>query len=357
MKTMVYVANSKQGGIDSFRLDAGDGRLTKEKRYMGEHGLSPLAVSPDRRFLYAVARTETPSVAAFAIDSGTGELHLLNTAPAGLGIAYMSVDAGGRFLLAASYHGGFVKVWALGRGGMIQPEPVCHLQPGRNPHCIVLDASNRYAYVPVLGNDQIAQYRFDAASGMLTPNQPPAVSTPREAGPRHLILSPDNRFAYLLNELSGELVRYGLDQRTGVLTEHQSVPILPPERALPASTYTPPTNSPAGGNSPTPVIWAADIRMTPDSRFVYVSERTGSTLSCFALDAVSGRADLCGVVDVEKQPRGFAIDDFGRYLLVAGEASNHLACHAVNGENGQLTFVERYETGVAPNWVEIVTWV
>lgn len=353
---MVYVANSEKGGISAYLLNRENSTLQECGRYMADDGLAPLAISPDRRFLYAAVRTEASRVAAFAIDSASGELHFLNAIPVPASPTYMSVDGGGRFLLTASYGGDQVCVHALGRDGMVQPEPVTRLHPGRNPHCIVLDASNRFAYVPLLGNDQVAVYRFDAFTGQLTLNDLPFVTTTREAGPRHLILQPDNRYAYLLTELSGEVIQYAVSRETGALIEADGVLILPPERALPAGTYTPPQNRTGGGNSPTPVTWAADIRMTPDSRFLYVSERTGSTLSRFSVDPVSGRLDFLDVMATELQPRGFAIDPFGSYLLAAGEQSNHVCLYYLDPKDGSLSLRARHETGKAPTWIEVVTY-
>ena len=44
--------------------------------------------------------------------------------------------------------------------------------------------------MPVLGADHIMQFRFDAASGMLTPSDPPVVDTKAGAGPRHFTIHP-----------------------------------------------------------------------------------------------------------------------------------------------------------------------
>ena len=354
MRTMVYVANSVKGGIKAFVLNRQDSTLEESGGYMTDDGVAPLAISPDRRFLYAAIRTERFRVAAFTIDSASGELHFLNAVPVPAAPTYMSVDGSGRFLLFASYSGDLVCVMALGREGMAQPEPVCLLRPGRNPHCIVLDASNRFAYVPLLGNDQIVQYRFDAATGALVSNNPAFVATLREAGPRHLVLQPDNRFAYLLTELGGEVVQYVVNRDTGALTVAHGVPLLPPERALPPGTYQPPHNRSGGGNSPTPVMWAADIRVTPDSRYLYASERTGSTLSRFGIDSVSGRLDLLEVMATELQPRAVAMDPFGRYLLAAGEQSNHVSLYHLSERDGALSLFARHETGKAPTWIEVV---
>lgn len=355
MKTLIYVANSRKGGISIFELDRDSASLRERGQYLPELGLAPLAVSPDRRFLYAGVRGETPAVAAFAVDFATGGLRLLNTVDVPEGLTYLTVDAGGRFLLGASYGGDAICVLALGREGLLQAEPAFHLRCGRNPHCVALDAANRFAHVPLLGSDCIAHFCFDADTGALTPGSPAHTPTSREAGPRHLVLTPDNRFAYALMEMGGEIVSYAVCGKRGGLTPLHATPLLPADRALPRGSYTPPRNQTGGANSPTPVMWAAEIRVTPDGRFLYASERTGSTISGFRIDPVSGRLDPTGVTDTEKRPRGFAVDSFGDYVFVAGEKSDHLTMYAADKATGALTAIGRHEVGEAPTWVETVT--
>jgi 6-phosphogluconolactonase len=62
-----------------------------------------------------------------------------------------------------------------------------------------------------------------------------------------------------------------------------------------------------------------------------------------------------GSFDTEKQPRSFAIDPTGRYLLSVGQLSHSLTAHAIDAASGKLTVLKQYPTGQNPNWVEIVT--
>ena len=55
----------------------------------------------------------------------------------------------------------------------------------------------------------------------------------------------------------------------------------------------------------------------------------------------------------QAQPRGFAIDPSGRYVVVAGEASHTVGVHAI-GPGGMLDAGPVCAVGRGPNWVEIV---
>jgi 6-phosphogluconolactonase len=354
METLVFTGNSRKGGISVAAINE-LGKLVFADPVLPEEGVAPLALHPNQRFLYGVVRTRSPhELVTFAIDGAAKTLRPVGAIPVPVDITYLTVDPAGLNILAASYGGGETLVYALAPTGQAQPFPLSRLHPERNPHGINCTADGRFVFVPALGHDQIVQFAFDAASGRLTPNSPAALPFPRNAGPRHLVFSPDRRHVYALMELSGDVATLALDAATGTLTQLGSAALLPPERALPPSSYTPPTNAPAGPNSPTPVVWAADIGVTPDGRFVYASERTNSTVSCFRRDVYSGRLDFAGVFDVDTQPRSFAIDPWGRYLIAAGEKTGTLGVFAIDAATGGLSLLDRQDIGVAPNWVTVM---
>lgn len=143
----------------------------------------PLAVSPDRRFLYASIRSIPYSVATYAINSATGALTHLSTVPLAADMDYISTDRTGRFLFSVSYSGAIITVNPIGLRGLVQPGPLQVIHTGSHPHAIRPDPSNRFVYVPVLGNDHFMQLVFNEYTGVLRPNTPPAVPTQKGAGP------------------------------------------------------------------------------------------------------------------------------------------------------------------------------
>lgn len=52
-----------------------------------------------------------------------------------------------------------------------------------------------------LGLDELLVYRFDAAKGTLTPNDPPTTKIKPGSGPRHFAFHPSGKFAYAINEI------------------------------------------------------------------------------------------------------------------------------------------------------------
>jgi 6-phosphogluconolactonase len=157
-----------------------------------------------------------------------------------------------------------------------------------------------------------------------------------KGGPRHLTFSPDQRFVYLLNELDAAIYAFPFDAASGTLRQEvQIASALPP------------------GFAGTP--WGADIHLTPHGNFLYASERTTSTIAAFRIDKANGALAPIASYPTEQQPRGFAIDGLGRFLIAAGQVSHSLTVHAIDQNTGVLTALRQYAAGKNPNWVEIVT--
>ena len=71
-KTFVYVSNAQDGNIDAYTLDKSNGSLTTIGKADAGKLVMPMAVSPNKKFLYAVMRSEPFRVTTYAIDPETG---------------------------------------------------------------------------------------------------------------------------------------------------------------------------------------------------------------------------------------------------------------------------------------------
>ena len=337
--TVVYVGNAESNDIYVLQLDPTNGALNLIDKVtlpgIAKPGpTSPMAVSPDRRFLYVGVRSEPFTVVGFSIDPASGKLTPTASGPLADSMAYIATDRSGRFLLSASYGGNKVTVNPIGPPGTVQaPSQIVTTEP--NAHAILADPGNRHVLSTSLGGDRVHQFRFDANTGTLTPNTPPSVGVKAKAGPRHFVFHPQGTSVYLLNELDASVDVFAYDAASGHLKGLQTLSALPP------------------GFDGKP--WAADLHITPDGRFLYASERTSSTLAAFKIDPGTGTLSLVGHTPTEQQPRGFAIDPSGRYLLAVGQLSHGLSSYRIDADNGRLAKLNAYPMGKNPNWVEIVT--
>ncbi len=337
---LVYVGTytgAKSKGVYVSRLDAATGALTPPQLAAEVASPSFLAVHPTSRFLYALNEVNTfagkpaGSVSAFTIDRATGLLKELNQqSSVGAGPAHLIVDKGGRNVLVANYGGGSIAVLPIGKDGRLKSATafVQHTGSSVNPqrqkephaHSINLDPANRFAYVADLGLDKVLVYRFDAAKGLLTLNDPSSASLKPGSGPRHLAIDPPGRFAYVINELTCTITVFSVDGAKGVLREVQTISTLPASQAMQSG------------------FSGAEVQVHPSGKFVYASNRGHDSIAVFAVDQATGR--LTYVENEPTQgstPRGFGIDPDGRYLLAGNQRSDTVVVFRIDPKTGALT--------------------
>lgn len=356
-KTVVYISLADDGDIAAMDINPETGDLTMIGKARAGNVVMPMAVSPDRKFLYAAIRSLPYMYANFEINPTTGQLAYAATGPSPDNMVYISTDKTGRYLLGASYAGHKVSVTAINDKGILSARPLQVLDTGRHAHSIISDPSNRFVYVPLLGEDEILQFIFDEKSGALRPNSPASVKTQPNYGPRHIIFSPNGRFAYATNELVGMVTGYSFDQNTGLLNEITSSSILPKDTPLVPGKIGAPLGGPAPSSvqlNVTHAMQASDLHMSPDGKYLYASERTSSTIAILSADTKSGLLKYIGNVETESRPRGFRIDPTGNFLIVGGQKSDHCTVYRIQKDTGLLQPLKRYNVGKNPNWIEIV---
>jgi len=331
--TIVYVACADSHEIAVLRLDAATGGLEPVQQLPVGGKVMPLALSRDRRRLYASIRSAPPTVLSFAIDPADGRLAPLGSQSLPASMCWIGIDRSGRWLLSASYGDSVVAVSPIGDDGVAGPARQT-LGTAANAHSIQTDADNRLAFAACLGGDVVQAFAFDAGTGALALLPEPAWRTRTGAGPRHFAFHPSAPFVYLLNELDATVDALEHAAGSARFAHVQTI------TAIPSGVVGKP--------------WAADIRFTPDGRFLYTSERRSSTLAAFAVDPKGGWLTLIGRYETASEPRGFAIDPSGRWLLAAGQASHRLRVHAIDAATGTLADHAEHGIGRNPNWVEIV---
>jgi 6-phosphogluconolactonase len=339
-ETFVYVSNAGTKDISAFGMNRDTGELTlvETAPVPGSEKTAPvslpMALAPNRRFLYAQLRSEPYPVSTFSIDHTSGKLTHLGTTPLVDQMAYINVDKTGKHLLGASYAGAKVAVYPINERSVVEDKATQIIDTKPKAHCVFFDASNEHVYVPVLSADHVMQLKFDAGTGTLTPNDPPMIATKAGAGPRHFTIHPNGKWAYLITETTATIGTYSIDKDTGTLTEVAFVD--------------------TGDYDQKDSAAASDIHITPNGKFLYGAVRTTSMLHGYKIDPEKGTLTGIGKWPTEKTPRGFNIDPRGRFLLAVGMDSASLTVHAIDQDSGELMTVKQYPVGQQPNWIEIV---
>jgi len=334
---LVYVGTytkEDSKGIYAYRFDVATGKLASLGLVAETPNPSFLAPHPKRQYLYAVSEINTyedqksGAVSAFSVDAKTGKLTFINKVSSrGAGPCYVAMDGAGKNVLVANYGGGSVAVLPVKPDGRLGEASafVQHSGSGLNPqrqqgphaHSINVSPDNRFAIAADLGLDSLFVYRFDVARGSLSSNDPGFVKVNPGAGPRHFAFHPHGRFVYAINELQSTVTAFSYDAERGVLKELQTISTLP--KAF------------QGENS------TAEVRVHPNGRFLYGSNRGHDSIAVFAIDPREGTLTPVEYVATQgKTPRNFGIDPTGSYLFAANQDSHNIVVFRVMPLTGRL---------------------
>jgi 6-phosphogluconolactonase len=326
-----YTTKTSSKGIYAYRYDAASGKLTPLGVAAETADPSFLVIHPNEKYLYAVNEAGKSSmVSAFALDKATGHLALLNQLPAlGEDPCYISLDRSGKFVLVANYTSGNLAVFPVLADGklgehaaLVQDSgdlgPNKERQEGPHAHWIETTADNRLALVVDLGLDEVVIYKFDAASGVLTPNQSMFAKLKAGAGPRHVAVHPNGKFVFVASELNSTVTSFSFDAKKGSLKEIAAVSTLPPGFS--------------GRND------VAEIAVHPNGKFLYVSNRGNESIAIFSINPGKGTlTPMGGVPTGGKEPRHFAIDPAGKYLFAENQLSDSIVAFRIDPATGRLS--------------------
>jgi 6-phosphogluconolactonase len=314
-------------GIAITTYDAGTGQLRSTGVLAGVPNPSLLIEAPSGKTLYAVNELTSGSVTAVSVGPD-GTLKVINTqSTGGADPCHLSLDPSGRYLLSANYSSGSVSVHPVRADGglgmrtdLVEVKgsgPDLDRQEGPHAHQVLPDSDGRYVLVVDLGTDSIHSYRL-SADGTLSPVRTAKLHP--GAGPRHLAFHPSGEFAYVANELDSTVVVAAYDSARGELTPGQRL------STLPAGVPSTPRNYPAA------------ILVSPDGRFVHVSNRGHDSVTLFAVEQGGARLRLVETTPTGgAYPRHIALDPTGRWLFAANQNSDSVTSFRVDPATGRLT--------------------
>ena len=323
-----YTNHGKSNGMYIYTFNSETGELSFKAESPAIKNPSFLAVSSDRKYVYAVSEVGEGSVNAYKYDPASGKLTFINSVSAvGNGPCYVSVDNKNKFVFVGNYGGGSLAAVPVNSDGSLSDkiQAIQHEGSSINKgnqekphvHATLLSKDNRYLFVPDLGTDKINIYQVDETKAQpLKPAAQPFVSITPGGGPRHFTFHPNGKWAYLIQEMTGVVTAF--DYSNGKLTAKESV-------ALPS----------AGSKGR---IDAADIHISPDGKFLYGSLRGDiDEIVICSIDnngklTVAGRQSTMG-----KTPRNFAIDPTGKFLLVGNQNSDNIIVFKRDEKTGLLT--------------------
>jgi 6-phosphogluconolactonase (cycloisomerase 2 family) len=322
--------NARGDGITVYRLDQQAGTLEKVQVVDDLVNPSFLALNRAGDRLYSV-HGDRSEVSAFTVDKQSGKLSLLNRASCeGKNPVHLALDPSERFMVVSNHITGSLAVLNVGEDGtlgtvnqLVKLEgplgPHRVEQPFAKPHFNPFDASGNFVLVPDKGLDRVFSFRFD--NGKLHPAEQPFAVAREGSGPRHIAMHPKAGFAYVINELDSTVTSYRFDAASGALSPLQVLSSLPATftgnsraseievdrsgRFLYASNrgydsiavfaidqgsglLSPIEYVPSEGKTP------RFFSLTPDQRFMFALNEDSDSIVSFAVDPQTGALNKTG---------------------------------------------------------------
>ncbi|KAF3916219.1 6-phosphogluconolactonase [Arthrobotrys entomopaga] len=329
--------------------------------------------------IYSVDEGNPGGIVSFNLDLETETLSKIARADGINGTVSMVIHE--TLLIAAAYSGHTVQTFKTDQDGGLSnlesftyslrngPGPNKERQEASHPHQVVLDSQSGvgdYAVVPDLGADLLRIYRIDGT----TIKETQEIAVDPGQGPRHGVFVSTlsfsafgtRRFYYLANELQNTVTAYevkpGIDKTNAVqfkkMKEYSTLPHL----------------SPAQQAAMSPVPAAAEVAVSSDNRFLYVSNRfdrsfpnrkfgPSDSIALFEINADSGRLTFVKLLEAGGlNPRHFSIHSSGHFAAVALQDSNSTVVFRVDPKSGEFIATDTYNVSVnVPGKPVCVTWM
>ena len=281
---------------------------------------------PVRDFLYVVhekggSESEPEGhLTSLTLDSITGKYTILNTRlTAGGSPCHVSVNRYGTQIYTASYGSGIIESFPIGLNGATGRENETIQFEGRgpdlrqeSPHAhFIKEGPDGRVYAVDLGTDIVHVY--NPQGGRLIPHTH-NIKVSAGAGPRHIGFNGSN--IYILNELNGTIEVW---QSSDAAYRHlQTIGTL--------------SGGTAGKSH------SAAIKITPNGKFLYASNRTGhNNIASYAIRPSGKLEFITTTKTLGDGPRDFAIDPSGSSLLVANQNSDNIVVYKLDQRTGSLS--------------------
>lgn len=237
---------------------------------------------------------------------------------------HISISPNEDFVILGNYTGGSLSVFKVSHEGMLaHAQTIKHSgksvntdrQNSSHVHSTTFDPEGKRVLVADLGTDKIYVYDFDSIQTEPLKLSAEFPVTPGN-GPRHLTFSADGKEVLVVEEMTAVLDVFSYEN--GVLSPKQRLSLL-------ADGFE--------GN-----VGAAEIRLSPDGKQVYVSNRgDANTISVFGKRPSGEYVLVQNISSGGLMPRNFNLTADGKYLLAAHQASNDIVVFERDEFTGKLT--------------------
>ncbi|MFD1672474.1 lactonase family protein [Agrilactobacillus yilanensis] len=326
MRETLYLGGyTRRLGLGIYKTTLENGQLAQPELFLTLGNPTYFTIdSANQRLFSIMTHGQQGGVAAYDISGATPQLINQVLAP-GSSPAYIAYDAKRQLVFDANYHKGQANAYKVSPDGVLTlVDTVSHHghgpkkeQAAAHVHYTDLTPDNRLVTCD-LGTDTVTLYDFkNYQFQKLTDYQ----TTPG-FGPRHIIFHPTAHVAYVLGELASAVTVLDYEPSRATLSPVQTVNLLPED-------YTAFNGS-------------AAIRLSPDGRFLYASNRGHNSLAVFAISQGGRHLNLVQRISTQGDgPRDFNLNATGEFIVAANQNTDNLTLFQRDSNSGRLTLLQK----------------
>ncbi len=321
--------DSGDQGINLLSLDPENKTLQSKVIAEGIGNPSFVITNKNQDHVFAVeesAGERGGKVKSFRLDLDAGSMDSISTVDSyGDHPCYLSLSPSEKFLVTANYSGGNLSIYEIEDGALKHVQTIQHeggsiiesRQKNPHVHSAVFHPNGQQLLVGDLGADKIYIYDFNPDYAVpFSPANPAYFEVEPGSGPRHLAIHPNGHKIYLVHELTAEVGVYNYNE--GKISQAQILSLT--------------------GESFSGSVGAAEIRISEDAGFIYVSNRgDANEISVFEVGKDGNLTFVQRISTEGETPRNFILSHDGNYLLVGNQESNEIRLFDRNKKTGMLS--------------------
>lgn len=331
MKQTLYLGSytkRESKGVHQITLDTERKELSDLQLIAEVDSPTYITFSSDKERLYTISKEEDGAgITSFHRGEDGKYVKVASNTSEEVAPCYIAYDEANQLLFTASYHKGYLSVYAEdGEGNLQLADRVRHEgksvhenQGSPHVHYTDLTPDRKYLVVCDLGTDEVYTYTVSQEGKATEVNRYKAKAG---TGPRHLVFHPNGRTVYLLGELSSEIEVLEYNPEDGSFQYKSRVVTLP--------------------ESHTAFNSGAAIRISQDGKFVYSSNRGHDSIAVFSVSDADGSLSLLEYVPTEgNTPRDFNFTPGENFVVVGHQDSDNLTLFARDSVSGKLTLLQK----------------
>jgi 6-phosphogluconolactonase len=301
----------------AYSITASNGGLTVITSPAGAPGGTAVTSNAPKNLVYTLS--SGGQISGYTLNRSDGSLTAISGSPwggAGVGVAFLTVDAAGQYLFVPAMQDLVVVPYTIGAAGALAIG--LQVSTPKAPLTATVDPPAHFLYVPM---GTTGTELFQIVNGALVDNG--TIPPQGLGGALSVAITPADTFAYISDGISG-VAAYSVNATTGELTPLAGSPFM------------------AG-------VGSSALAMTPNGKFLYVA--TTPAVAGFSINSDGSLTSVGSPSILPTPPLAMSVEPSGAFLYVTSNNSPSVSIFRIDPTAGVLTMQPGTTTPAVPSGI------